>query len=86
MFTPNDIETRLHVRPFVPFRIVMSSGQAFDVYHPDLVLIGRRDLVVGTASTENPKHYEQTTRLALMHVTALEELLVPTLPPSNGQP
>ncbi len=86
MFGPDDIKARVRVQPFVPLRIVTSAGQTFDIYHPDLVLIGRRDLTIGRASTEDAETYEQTTRLALMHVTALEDLPVPALPSNNGQP
>ena len=60
--------------PFIPVRIIISSGQTFDVYHPDLVLVGRRDMIIGMASSENPAQYEQTTRVPIMHVTALEDL------------
>lgn len=85
MFTAEDIETRIHQRPFVPVRIVTSAGQMFDIYHPDLIMIGRRALILGTASTENPKHFEQATRVALLHVTALEDLPTPAPPSGNGQ-
>lgn len=74
MFTPDEIQARLREQPFVPLRIVSSSGQTFDVYHPDLIMVGRRSLTVGTASARNPRHYDQTTRVAIMHITALEDL------------
>jgi hypothetical protein len=74
MFSPDDIQKRLRQIPFMPVRIIISSGQTFDVYHPDLVLIGRRDIIIGMASGENPTQYEQTTRVPIMHVTALEDL------------
>lgn len=86
MFSADDIQTRIRVRPFVPVRIVTSSGQAYDVYHPDLVMIGRRDLLVGTASVENPAHYEQASRIALMHVTDLQDLPAPAAMGGNGSP
>lgn len=85
MFTPDEIESRIRAKPFVPVRIVTSSGQSFDIYHPDLILIGRRSLEVGTASNENPKHYERVTCVAIVHVTALEELPSPVSPSGNGQ-
>lgn len=84
MFNADDIDARVKGRPFVPVRIVTSSGQMFDVYHPDLVMIGRRSLTIGTASTENPRHYELTARVAVMHITAMEDLPSPTASPSNG--
>jgi hypothetical protein len=84
MFTADEIEARIKDRPFVPVRIVTSSGQMFDVYHPDLVMISRRSLMIGTASTENPRRYELTTRVAIMHITAMEDLPSPSLPNPDG--
>jgi hypothetical protein len=54
MFNANDIQARLLERPFVPLRIVTSSGHAFDITHPELVLFGRLSLIVGTPCGDNP--------------------------------
>lgn len=86
MLTANDISQRVRVRPFVPLRIVTSSGQSYDITHPDLIMVGRRDLIVGTSSDEDPGHYEQISRVSIMHVTALEDLPAPTKPTGNGHP
>ena len=77
MFRPDDIQKRLRQSPFVPVRIIISSGQTFDVHHPDLVLVGTRDMIIGMASSKNPALYDQTTRVPIMHVTALEDLPAP---------
>ena len=82
VFSSDDIQRRLRQSPFIPVRIIISSGQTFDVLHPDLVLVGRRDITIGMASTENPTQYEQTTRVPIMHVTALEDL--PTTAPASN--
>ena len=84
MFSSDDIQRRLRQSPFLPVRIIISSGQTFDILHPDpdLVLVGRRDITIGMASTENPTQYEQTTRVPIMHVTALEDL--PTTIPASS--
>jgi hypothetical protein len=85
MFTIDEIESRVRDRPFVPLRIVTSAGQTFDVYHPDLIMFGQRSLIVGIASVNHPGRYERATRIAIMHITTLEDLPVPKLPPGNGQ-
>lgn len=85
MFSADDIQTRLRDRPFTPVRIVTTTGQTYDVYHPDLVLVGRRFLIVGAPSAENPTHAEQVTRVAMVHVAELRDLPIPTLP-ANGSP
>jgi hypothetical protein len=50
MFTPSQIKDRVRQQPFVPLRIVTSSGEAYEVRHPDLVWIGTRDIHVGMPS------------------------------------
>ncbi len=82
MFTPELIQSRLRQQPFVPVRIIISSGQQFDIFHPDLVLVGHRDMIIGMASSRNPTLYDRTTRVPLMHVTAMEDLPAPV--PADG--
>jgi hypothetical protein len=84
MFRPEDIQARLRERPFRPFRIIASEGQHFDIRHPDLVFVGRRDLMIGFPDAETPTIYDRVTRVALVHVVSLEEL-TPLAAPSNGQ-
>ena len=74
MFTPDEIEARLRVRPFIPLRVVMSSGQMVDINHPDLVVVGRRSVFIGVASTENPAHFDMASQVSLMHITDLQNL------------
>jgi hypothetical protein len=83
MFTADIIQARLREKPFVPVRIIASSGQAYDVPHPDLVLVGRNALIIGTASKENPTQFDSANRVAILHVTEMQDLVVPPSPPHN---
>ena len=74
MYTPQAIKARVSQQPFMPLRIVTSSGKAYDVYHPDLVWVGAWEIHVGFSSAMDPAVYDGTTRIALMHITALEDL------------
>ena len=84
MYSAEDIQARLRAKPFRPLRIIASEGLRFEVQHPDLVLAGRRDLIVGHPTPDNPSVYDQVTRIALVHVVALEDIVVPA-GPDNGQ-
>ncbi len=77
MFTSKDIKRRIKRQPFVPIRIVTSSGEKYDVMHPDLIMVGIRDIQVGSASPNDPATYDDIDRIALVHITALEDLSVP---------
>jgi hypothetical protein len=47
MLTADDIHDRVRLRPFRPVRLVTSSGESYDIYHPDLIMVGRREVTVG---------------------------------------
>jgi hypothetical protein len=74
MYRAEEILARLKEKPFRPLRIIASEGLRFDIHHPDLVLVGNRDLMIGTPASKNPSIYDKMTRVALVHVVALEDL------------
>jgi len=85
MFSPEDIKARLKKAPFVPVRIVSTSGQAYDVRHPDLVMVGKRFLIIGTPSHDNPGIFDGENHLAVLHVADMQDLPTPAAAPENGQ-
>ena len=84
IFTHDNIRSRLEDESFVPLRIVTTTGRAFDVYHPDLVWVGRTFLMVGTPTTDDPSTFENVSRIALVHVVELQDLPRPVQPASSA--
>lgn len=74
MFTSNDIKAKVRTQPFVPFRVITSSGAKYDIHHPEMVFIGHRDIQIGTEHKDDPTVYDQVVRLALLHITAIEDI------------
>lgn len=64
-------------RPFRPFRLVMSSGQTYEVRHPEMAMLTRTDLLVGLDVADDgiPAEFKICS---LLHVTAIEPLGSPT--------
>ncbi len=60
-------------RPFRPFRLVMSSGQTYEVRHPELAFLTRTDILVGIDADEDnvPARFNICS---LLHVAAVEPL------------
>jgi hypothetical protein len=62
----------LQERPFRPFRIVMSSGQAYEVRHPEMAMLLRTDILVGIDEEDGfPSRFKICS---MLHVTAVEPL------------
>ena len=85
MITAASIRTRAQQAPFVPFRVVTSSGRHYDVPHPELILVGQREITIGRPSSHNPAYYIDVDRVSILHVTALEDIAAPNSPSRNGE-
>lgn len=86
LFTSDAIRARVRQQPFQPFKILTSDGQQYEVRHPDLILVGRREITVGATSNADATTYEHLNRIALMHITAINDLSVPVAGNANGSP
>ena len=84
MFNTEYFLAKLREQPFVPFRIITSSGQVYNIFHPDLVLVGKGRLVVGTASTDHPGAFDTTSNVSMLHITDLQDLVLPAMSSTNG--
>jgi hypothetical protein len=60
-------------RPFKPFRLVMSSGESYEVRHPEMAWLTRSDILVGVGETEEGVPAEFRI-CSLLHVTTIEPL------------
>ena len=60
-------------RPFKPFRLVMSSGQTYEVRHPETAMLTRSSILVGIDEADDgiPAEFKICS---LLHVTAIEPL------------
>ena len=74
----------LSQRPFRPFRLVMSSGQTYEVRHPEMAMLTRTDILVGVDETEEGVPAEFRI-CSLPHVTAIEPLSPTTTGPRQSE-
>jgi hypothetical protein len=84
MFTAQIIRARVRQQPFRPFQVVTSSGERYDVLHPELMLVGRNAIHVGTPTREDPAIFETSSYVAILRITALEDLPPRSKPAGNG--
>ena len=63
----------LNRRPFQPVRIVTSSGEAYEIRHPEMAFLTRTDIMIGTGAEEDGIPAEFRI-VSLLHVTAIEPI------------
>jgi hypothetical protein len=72
----------LAARPFKPFRLVMSSGQTYEVRHPEMGWLTRTSILVGIDVADDgvPAEFKICS---LLHVTAVEPLSITPVGPTQ---
>lgn len=71
--TVQDFRDKLKAQPFQPFRLVMPSGQSYEVRHPEIAFLTRTSIHVAVDIADDG--IPDAFRLcSLLHVTAIEPL------------
>ena len=84
MFSAEAIQTLMRRQPFVPLHVVTSSGETHSIPHPELAMVGRRFLDIGIPSKPGVTIFDQVIRIALLHITAINDLPVSAPSGTNG--
>ena len=71
--TTTMVRDLLRQRPFRPFRVVMSSGEAYEVRHPEMAWVTKNDLFVGIDVADDGLPADARI-CPLFHVTTLEPI------------
>ena len=63
----------LSAQPFAPFRVVLSTGESFEIRHPEMAWVLQTNLLVGFEESEVgiPARFHT---ISLLHVARLEPM------------
>jgi hypothetical protein len=76
----------LRRQPFTPFRIHVTTGQAYDIRHPELVWVRRQCADVAINPDPATGVIERSERVSLLHIVRAEDLAAPISPTKgNGE-
>lgn len=78
MTTPQNLWQRVRRKPFMPFRLHLSSGEAYDVRHPEMIAVSRSRIVI-SLHEKGQRDEELPARQVLvspLHVRSAEDLPV----------
>lgn len=74
---PETLQSYLRAVPFVPFRLVMNSGRAWDVRHPEMIRVGR-DVFLYYHAEAPEAPFDRFDTVSLVLVERIEQLGKPT--------
>jgi hypothetical protein len=73
--SPDEIKNMLSRRPFVPFRVHVAEITHYDIFQPEMVMIGRTCLIIGLKRQIENDYFDEPVIVALRHITRLEPLV-----------
>jgi hypothetical protein len=71
--TTSMVRDLLRQLPFRPFRVVMSSGEAYEVRHPEMAWVTKNDLFIGIDMADDGLPAD-ARMYPLFHVVTVEPL------------
>jgi len=74
MITTTEVLRYLRAEPFRRFRIHMASGRTFDIRHPEMVRVGRNDLVIFSLISDDPRIHDDWDTVALVLIESISHL------------
>jgi hypothetical protein len=74
MMTPQAVLNYVKAEPFWPFRIHMASGRTFDVRHPEMVRVGRSNLLVFSFVSDDTAVFDEWESVSLMLTESVSHL------------
>ncbi len=69
-----DVEKKVRQKPFKPFRLYLTDGTVYEVRHPELVLLGRRSLVLGLTVDPSQLVYDRSVDVDLFHIIRMDDV------------
>ncbi len=75
MMSADTLREILHTKPFEPFRVVMSSGERYNVMHPEMALVTSRSLILALPDPTQPEG-ERLAFYSYVHLAHVEVLPV----------
>ena len=76
----DELVEALQARPFRPIRLYVSDGGTFDIRHPEMLMVGRHQAIVGLegnggrATRQGYPDIGRFTFLDLLHITRYEQI------------
>lgn len=77
MMNPSALLNDVKAQPFRPFRIHMASGKSFDVRHPEMVRVGKTNLLIFSFVSDQPEVFDEWQSVSLMLIESITHLESP---------
>lgn len=71
---PLEIKRIIDERPFRPIRIHLTDGKSYDIRHPEMVLVAKRELILGLQSSPSAAVPDRVASVNILHVVRIEPI------------
>jgi hypothetical protein len=79
--TADAVFARLRRRPFVPFRLILSSATTYDILHPEMLFVSKSGVIVAIYDREQRPGPDgipaRESLVSFLHIAAAEDLPQP---------
>jgi hypothetical protein len=74
----------IQTRPFKPYRFTFTTGETYDLTHPEMMIVGRSLVTLGRPNPTDTRIADGVFHVSLLHLLKVEPIL-PQPKSENGQ-
>jgi hypothetical protein len=72
--SPEAFRAELRRQPFVPLRVHLTDGTTYDVRHPEMVLLKKREVYIGQETAPGSGIAGECDLVSMLHVVRVEQI------------
>ena len=76
--SPNELNALLRRRPYLPIRLHVSDGVQYDIFQPEMAVVGMSVLFLGQRRNVQSEFFDEPVLIALRHITRVEPIIEST--------
>jgi len=73
-----ELVTILDHKPFQPHRFTFTTGETYELAHPEMMIVGRSLVTFGIPSDENVRIADRQFHMSLLYIVKVEPIVSPT--------
>lgn len=73
--SPDELNSWIRRRPYIPLRVHVTDGVHYDIPIPDMAMVGRMVLFIGLRCDVQSPLFDEPVMVSMRHVTRVEPIV-----------
>lgn len=73
--SPEELNSWIKRRPYIPLRIHVAETTHYDIHNPEMIMVGRTAIFIGLRRDIQSELFDEPVMVSMRHITKVEPIL-----------